>query len=201
MQGGVKYTKKVMTQLTNKKTKKIHYKNLKRGIPAMSIGVVPKQKTTIKKVKKPIKLKATLEKLIFTDMEPNEFIIDAIVLIKILLKLSKKDKKKADKLVIALVESLYYALKKENNINDINYNSNNTSSSYMSESNIWNDPYSLLKKLVEKLDLYLETNDQDFILEMSETIKDALKNGYNKIYNKPASEVDELSEMFSGTKI
>ena len=25
--------------------------------------------------------------------------------------------------------------------------------------------------------------------------------GYNKIYKKPAQEVDELSEMFSGTKL
>ena len=198
MQGGVKYTKKIMNQLTNRKTKTKHYKTLKRGVPAIWAGVVPKHKTTTRKIQKTIKLKATLEKLIFTDMDPNDFIIDAIVLIKTLLKLSKKSKNKADKLVIALVNSLYYALKKDNSIN---YNSNNTNSSYMSESNIWNDPYSLLNKLVEKLELYLETNDQDFILEMSETIKEALKDGYNKIYKKPAQEVDELSEMFSGTKL
>jgi hypothetical protein len=106
-----------------------------------------------------------------------------------------KDRKKVDNMVIALVNALYYSLRKESNIN---YNSDATSINTTNENDIWNDPYTLLKTLTRKLEELLTTDDEELKLELSETIKSALKYGYDQIYVKHKNvEVDELSELFS----
>ena len=58
-----------------------------------------------------------VEELIQDDREPNIFLPNAIYLIKNLLIASKKNNTKADKFVVVLVYSLYYALRKEDTIN------------------------------------------------------------------------------------
>jgi hypothetical protein len=196
MEGGVKYHPSVLKQMV-KKVKQT-YKNKKKGIPLVH-GNIPKL-GVIKTVKKrTLNLKKAVEELIQVDREPNEFLPMAVVLIKKLLKVSKKDKGKADGFVISLVNSLYYSLRKENNINNDN---NNTESENMNENNIWNDPYRMLRTLVRKLEELMETDNEEFKLEISETIKEGFKYGYDKIYLKKTNvNVDELTELFSGAKV
>jgi len=155
--------------------------------------------TVIKTKKQTLHLKHEVHELIGIDYDPNVFLPKAAILIKKLLKVSKKaslgtNTKKVDGFILTLVNALYYAFKKENNIN---YNSNSTEAS-IDESDIWNDPYSLLKTLVKKLDILMETDDEEFKLEISETIRSALQYGYNKTYVEHKNvEVNQLSNMFS----
>ena len=197
MEGGVKYTSAVLKSLQIKKNKQT-YKNKKHGIPLGHVNI--KKAAVIKTVKvKKQNLKKSVEELIQVDREPNEFLPMAIILIQKLLKVSKKDKHKADNFVVSLVNSLYYALRKENNIN---HDSNNTDAENMNENNIWNDPYKMLRTLVYKLEELMETDNDEFKLEISETIKEGLKYGYDKVYIKKTDvDVDELAELFSGTKV
>jgi len=188
MDGGVKYTHGILKMMKVKKDTKT-YKNRKHGAPS--------KQSALKTIKRSLNLKKTVEGLISTDMEPNEFLLKAIVLIKKLLKVSQKDKKKVDSFVLSLVNALYYSLKKENNIN---YNSNNTEDESMNEDNIWNDPYTLLRTLVRKLEELLQTDNEEFKLEISEVIKNALKHGYDMVYVKDV-EVENLSVLLSGTKL
>jgi hypothetical protein len=193
MEGGVKYHPSVL------KVKKTH-KNKKN---APLVGKRVHGVITIKRKK--LNLKKTVEDLTSIDREPNDFLPMAIKLIKQLLiiikaeKSSVADKKKVDNFVLTLVNSLYYGLRKENNINR---NSNATDDENMNEDNIWNDPYTLLRTLVAKLELLLGTDNEDFKLEISETIKEALRYGYNKVYvEKNDVVVDELADLFSGARI
>lgn len=191
MEGGVKYHPSVLKRMV-KKVKQT-YKNKKQGVP-LGHGNIPRA-TVLKTVKKrTLNLKKAVEELIHVDREPNDFLPMATVLIKKLLKVSKKDKCKADGFVISLVNSLYYSLRKENNINR---NSNNTESENMNENNIWNDPYKMLRTLVRKLEELMETDNEEFKLEISETIKEGLKHGYEEAYGN----IDELAELFSGAKV
>jgi KaiC/GvpD/RAD55 family RecA-like ATPase len=135
--------------------------------------------------------------LIQIDRDPDDFLPRAIDLIKKLLKVSKKTKSKADNFVISLVNSLYYALHKENNINH-----NNTNAENMNEDNIWNDPYRMLRTLVRKLEELMETDNEEFKLEISESIKEGLRHGYNNVYLKKSdTDIDELTELFSGARV
>jgi hypothetical protein len=193
MEGGVKYHPSVL------KVKKTHKNKKNRPLVGKSVpGVI-----TIKRKK--LNLKKAVEELISIDRDPNDFLPMAIKLIKQLLRIIKAeksslaDKKKIDNFVLTLVNSLYYGLRKENNINR---NSNATNNENMNEDNIWNDPYTLLRTLVAKLELLLGTDDEDFKLEISETIKEALRYGYNKVYvEKKDVVVDELADLFSGARI
>ena len=196
MEGGVKYHLSVLKDMA-KKIKQT-YKNKKRGVP-LGHGTVPKDRVLKTIKKKTLNLKKAVEELIKVDREPNDFLPMAIDLIKKLLKVSKNDKGKADSFVISLVNSLYYALRKENNINR---NSNNTESENMNENNIWNNPYRLLRILVHKLEELMETDNEEFKLEISEIIKEGLKYGYDKVYIKKEDvNVDELAELFSGARV
>jgi hypothetical protein len=191
MKGGVKYHPSVFPKKKVRKT----YKNNKNDKPSIS-----KIKTI--KVKK-LDLKNTVHDLITNDRDPNDFLPLAIKLIKQLLRIiraektSVADKKKVDNFVLTLVNSLYYGLQKENNIDN-----NATNNENMNEDNIWNDPYTLLRTLVNKLEVLLGTEDEEFKLEISETIKEALKYGYNKVYvEKKDVVVDELADLFSGARL
>jgi len=193
MEGGVKYHPSVLKLKKTKKNKK-NAPLVRKSVH----GVI-----TIKRKK--LNLKKTVEDLTSIDRDPNDFLPMAIKLIKQLLRIIKAekssvaDKKKVDNFVLTLVNSLYYGLRKENNINR---NSNATDDENMNEDNIWNDPYTLLRTLVAKLELLLGTDDEDFKLEISETIKEALKYGYNKVYvEKKDVVVDELADLFSGARI
>jgi len=189
MEGGVKYHPSVLKQVT-KKVKQT-YKNKKRGVP-LGHGNIPREKVLKTVKKRTLNLKKAVEELIQIDREPNDFLPMAIVLLKKLLKVSKKDKRKVDGFVISLVNSLYYALRKENNINN-----NNTNAENMNNDNIWNDPYKMLRTLVRKLEELMETDNDEFKMEISETIKEGLKNGYEEAYG----DVDELADLFSGAKV
>jgi hypothetical protein len=194
MEGGVKYHPSVLKVKKTHKNKKVAGPLVRKSVP----GVI-----TIKRKK--LNLKKTVEDLISIDRDPNDFLPMAIKLIKQLLRIIKAekssiaDKKKIDNFVLTLVNSLYYGLRKENNINR---NSNATNNENMNEDNIWNDPYTLLRTLVGKLELLLGTDDEEFKLEISETIKEALKYGYNKVYvEKKDVVVDELADLFSGARL
>jgi len=94
---------------------------------------------------------------------------------------------------------LYYEFRRDDSIN---YNSNTTNDSSMNENNIWNDPYSLLRTLIPKLESLRDDDNEDYKNEISETIKNALNRIYTMVYvNKQDVNVDELSDLFSGTKI
>jgi hypothetical protein len=194
MEGGVKYHPSVLKVKKTQKNKKAAGPLVGKSVH----GVI-----TIKRKK--LNLKKTVEDLTSIDRDPNDFLPMAIKLIKQLLRIIKAeksslaDKKKIDNFVLTLVNSLYYGLRKENNINR---NSNATDDENMNEDNIWNDPYTLLRTLVAKLELLLGTDNEDFKLEISETIKEALRYGYNKVYvEKKDVVVDELADLFSGARI
>jgi hypothetical protein len=201
MEGGVKYnaelSKKLEKQRRKHKLTGMTYRNIKLSAIQSRMGISTKRfKKTVKQPIK-LKLKKTVEELIASEMEPNLFLKKSVDLIKLLLKKTNttKDRKKVDNMVIALVNALYYSLRKESNIN---YNSDATSINTTNENDIWNDPYTLLKTLTRKLEELLTTEDEELKLELSETIKSALKYGYDQIYVKHKNvEVDELSELFS----
>ena len=196
MEGGVKYHPSVFPK---KKIRKTYKKN-------KPVEDIPEVKNVLKTIKvKKLALKNTVHDLITVDREPNDFLPLAIKLIKQLLRIirseksSVKDKKKIDNFVLTLVNSLYYGLRKENNINR---NNNATDNENMNEDNIWNDPYTLLRTLVNKLEVLLGTEDEEFKLEISETIKEGLKYGYSKVYDeKKDVAVDELADLFSGARV
>jgi hypothetical protein len=190
MDGGVKYHPSVVVAKKIKQT----YKNKNHGI-SVRYRNIPKRKLLKTIKKRPLNLKKDVEELIQKEIEPNIFLPKAIELIKNILKASKKSNRKVDTFVVSLVYSLYYALKKENSIN---YNSNATDAENMNENTIWNDPYKMLRTLVTKLEELMETDNDEFKLEITEAIKEGLEHGYDKVYK---NNVDELADLFSGTRV
>ena len=190
MDGGVKYHPSVVAIKKIKTT----YKNKNHGI-SVRYRTIQKQKLLKTIKKRPLNLKKDVEELIQKEMEPNIFLPKAIELLKNILKASKKSNRKVDTFVVSLVYSLYYALKKENSIN---YNSNATDAENMNENTIWNDPYKMLRTLVTKLEELMETDNDEFKLEITEAIKEGLEHGYDKVYK---NNVDELADLFSGTRV
>jgi len=158
----------------------------------------PSPLMTIKTVKNTLHLKSRVLELTTVDQDPNDFLPKAIDLIKTLLKVAKKtslgsDTKKVDNFIIVLVNAIYQTFRRENNVN---YDSNSTN--VLSEDDIYNDPYNLLKALTVKLTALLESDNEDLKLETAEAIKTALHYGYNKVYVEEKDvEVDELSDMFA----
>jgi hypothetical protein len=156
----------------------------------------------IKKIVQKINLKSNVTHVLY-DSWPEDTLCNTAHLIKTLLRIAKKGRgqnvKVADKFVIELISKLFYAFQKEDNIN---YNSNsNATNTELDEDDIYNDPYGLLEIISNKLEKLANSEDDEYKLEVSETIKNALESAFEDVYGKKYKavdeEVNELSEMFS----
>ena len=203
MEGGVKYSPCVLKMLKGDRILKTDVKIFK---PTITKKVNKKRNTTIKKIDVKTDFKNRIYKLISTDdMDPNDFLFKIIRLIKKLLKYPKDSKEKnskfVDKLIISLGETLYYEFQRDSKIDYNSNNSNSTESEGINENDIWNDPYTLLRTLNRKLEIVHGNDDEDYKLEISETIKNALRTVYMNMYpERENRDVNDLSAMMSNVK-
>ena len=204
MEGGVKYSPSVLKMLKGDRILKTDVKIFK---PTITKKVNKKRNTTIKKIDIKTDFKNRIYKLISTDdMDPNDFLFKIIRLIKKLLKYPRDSKEKnskfVDKLIISLGETLYYEFQRDSKIDYNSNNSNSTESEGINENDIWNDPYTLLRTLNRKLEIVHGNDDEDYKLEISETIKNALRTVYMNMYpeRENRDDVNDLSAMMSNVK-
>jgi hypothetical protein len=182
MEGGVKFTLEKRARVAHDGT----YKNIKPSLSnrrslrkQRTLRKLKSQKKTTRKIgKKPAlqkNFKAEIEELL-GDLHPTEYLHKAARLIRGLLRLSQKGNRNnatnaADQIIVLLASSLFYAFKENND------NSNNNSSN-LDEDDIYNDTLNLLKRLSVKIDKLADTDDEEFQMEVSETIKDTLRDVY-----------------------
>jgi hypothetical protein len=201
MEGGVKYSPSVLKMLKGDRILKTDVKIFK---PTVTKKVNKKRNTTFKKIDVRTDFKRAISKLITTDQEPNDFLFKIIRLNKKLLKYPRDSKEKnskfVDKLILSLAETLYYEFRRDSNINYNSNNSNSTQNEMVEEEDVWNDPYTLLRTLNKTLENVLLSDDEEYKIEISETIKNVLSAVYMNIYGEREDKnVNELSRMMSGT--
>jgi hypothetical protein len=203
MRGGAKY---LPTTTRRKKYAGMTYKEIKSAMTgalgkshtrrAPNRANTTKKARTVKRVVRKINLKSYVTDILY-DNWPEDTLLKTANLIKVLLRIATKGRgpnvKVADTFVLKLISTLFYAFRKED---DINYNSNATNTE-LDEDDIYNDPYGLLKIISDKLEKLANSEDDEYKMEVAETIKSAIQSAYEDVYGKKDEAVNELSEMFS----